>query len=268
MREAKNRCSRLNYANQFHLDLLPAVRDLERGGTAILVPDRDKKQLKPSDPKAYAEWFEREALKHIKVAMDALGVELRATVEPLEQPEAVERKAALKRALQLIKVARNVAFAERPSVAPVSIVITTLAAQMYRGESLCSDAMRSIVEQLAQRLHNRVPLVVVNPVHPEEILSECWEKEPTNYLAFQQWVDQLRRQLDALAGARGLQLAKLLREVFGDQAAARVFSDEVAAVESARVRGDIRVAPATGAIAWGAHATGMPVRRNTFYGSR
>jgi hypothetical protein len=268
MREAKNRCSRINYADPFHLDLLPAVRDAERGGTAILVPDRDKKELKPSDPKAYAEWFEREAMNRITLAMDALGIELRATVEPLEQPEAVERKAALKRTVQVIKVARNVAFAQRPDLAPASIVITTLAAQMYGGEPLCSDAMRSILDQLSRRLHSRPSLVVVNPVHPDEILSERWEKEPASYLAFRDWVDQLRRQLDDLAVARGAALAKLLREVFGDRAASSVFSEEVAAVETARGQGLLRVAPTTGAIAWGPHATGIPVRRNTFYGSR
>jgi hypothetical protein len=267
MREPKNRCSRLNYADRFHLDLLVAVPDPERGGTAILVPDREKKKLKPSDPKGYAEWFETESMMHIKVAMDTLGIELRATVEPLEQPEAVERKAALKRTVQLLKVARNVAFAKRPEIAPASVVITTLAAQMYRGEPLCADAMRSIVEQLSVRLQSSAPQPVLNPVNPGENFSERWQNEPETYLAFRAWIDGLRRQLDALTEARGAGLARLLREIFGDRAVAGVFSAEVSAVETARGQGNLRVAPATGALAWGAHATGIPVRRNTFFGS-
>src|ERR1700679_1844838 len=40
MVERKNRCIRLNYAHEFHLDILPACRDVLRGGTCIIVPDR------------------------------------------------------------------------------------------------------------------------------------------------------------------------------------------------------------------------------------
>ena len=40
MMEVKNRCIRLNYQHEFHMDILPACRDAAAGGTCLLVPDR------------------------------------------------------------------------------------------------------------------------------------------------------------------------------------------------------------------------------------
>src|SRR6266496_737735 len=39
MVERMNRCIRLNYKHQFHMDILPACHDLKNGGTCILIPD-------------------------------------------------------------------------------------------------------------------------------------------------------------------------------------------------------------------------------------
>ncbi|HZN54933.1 MAG TPA: nucleotidyltransferase, partial [Candidatus Polarisedimenticolaceae bacterium] len=49
--ERKRRCIRLNYPKNFHLDVLPARRDLIRGGTCIEVPDRELKCWMPSNPR-------------------------------------------------------------------------------------------------------------------------------------------------------------------------------------------------------------------------
>jgi len=57
MLEAKNRCWRLIYAGDFHMDIIPAIPDLERGNTAILVPDREVTDWTKSDAKGYAVWF-------------------------------------------------------------------------------------------------------------------------------------------------------------------------------------------------------------------
>ena len=51
MVEKKNRCVRLNYAHQFHLDIIPAEPDQVVGGDAIRVPDRDLRDWTPSNPR-------------------------------------------------------------------------------------------------------------------------------------------------------------------------------------------------------------------------
>jgi len=55
--EPMNRCWRINYAGEFHMDIIPAIPDHDIGEEAILVPDRDLADWTPSNPKGYAAWF-------------------------------------------------------------------------------------------------------------------------------------------------------------------------------------------------------------------
>ena len=57
MVERKNRCIRLNYANEFHMDILPAHPADMTSNTSVKVPDRKAKDWKDSNPKGYASWF-------------------------------------------------------------------------------------------------------------------------------------------------------------------------------------------------------------------
>jgi hypothetical protein len=50
----KNRVVRLTYADEFYMDILPAYTDSASGGTCILVPDRARVSLCPSNPAAAA----------------------------------------------------------------------------------------------------------------------------------------------------------------------------------------------------------------------
>ena len=91
------RCIRLNYAGDFHLDIVPAIPDLLAGGTCILVPDLDANlslhspqndRWKPSNPKGYKTWFEGRC-----VSLTTLKCS-RASVEPLPAQEDVHDKPA------------------------------------------------------------------------------------------------------------------------------------------------------------------------------
>src|SRR5262249_49139099 len=57
MLEKSDRCLRLRYAHDFCLDIISAVPDAPRGGTAILIPDRGLRSWVPSNPKGYVAWF-------------------------------------------------------------------------------------------------------------------------------------------------------------------------------------------------------------------
>jgi hypothetical protein len=62
MVERKNRCVRLNYADDFYMDILPACRDTAAGLTCIRVPDRAMKGWKGSNPIGYTDWCSRSAI--------------------------------------------------------------------------------------------------------------------------------------------------------------------------------------------------------------
>lgn len=55
MLEKLKRCIRLNYAGEFHLDILPACPDGTHNG--IVVPDRRLQCWIHSNPRGFAEWF-------------------------------------------------------------------------------------------------------------------------------------------------------------------------------------------------------------------
>src|SRR6185312_17164056 len=56
--EEKQRCWRIHYANQFHLDITPSIPNsgCHRGGE--LVPDKVLKEWKPTNPKGYIAQFD------------------------------------------------------------------------------------------------------------------------------------------------------------------------------------------------------------------
>jgi len=50
-----NRCVRVEYKDDFYLDILPACCNFDLPGTCLMVPDREVKGWKHSNPKGYAE---------------------------------------------------------------------------------------------------------------------------------------------------------------------------------------------------------------------
>lgn len=57
MVEPKNRCVRIRYANEFHLDITPAVFNPFCSQQGLYVPDREVAAWQASHPKGYVEWF-------------------------------------------------------------------------------------------------------------------------------------------------------------------------------------------------------------------
>ena len=127
--EPKNRCWRLNYAesSSFHMDITPAIHNTSCSNGGLLVPDRELSDWSPSNPAGYADWFEQRAALE-PILLFAETVALRADVAPL--PEQIRLKGPLKRIIQLCKRHRDLMFAnDTQGKAPISIILTTLAAQ-------------------------------------------------------------------------------------------------------------------------------------------
>lgn len=176
--ERMKRCLRLNYEHEFHLDILPARRDRERGSTCIEVPDTALEAWKSSNPLGYIMWFER------KCAFDAL---LKAEREqaPLPPPMPESQARVLRQVVQLMKRRRDNVFkgADR---APRSVVLTTLSATFYAGEESLTRALHQALAAIATavtRAHPRA-IEVRNPTNQEELFSESWTNDPEAYRAF------------------------------------------------------------------------------------
>ncbi|WP_218081263.1 nucleotidyltransferase domain-containing protein [Anthocerotibacter panamensis] len=57
MIERKNRCIRITYANDFHMDILPAIPDNLGHSGYLSVPDGKAQDWKPSCPEGFRDWF-------------------------------------------------------------------------------------------------------------------------------------------------------------------------------------------------------------------
>jgi Second Messenger Oligonucleotide or Dinucleotide Synthetase domain len=215
----KNRCIRIEYKDEFWLDILPACRDDHNGGTCIQVPDRDLQHWKPSNPIAYADWF-KNASRRIVVKFSDSRRELiiaEATVEPLPVLQATEEKTLLQLVVQLLKRWRDIHYANS-DYPPISIVLTTLAADLYTGEQSISTALLEVVDGIVARLDAAHAqgrrLAVPNPVHFEEDFSERWDSRPEAYLAFNDGMRKFAEAWRAVCTTHG-NPGKLAKGVFG-----------------------------------------------------
>ena len=260
MVERMNRCIRLNYARQFHMDILPACKDPEKGGTYILVPDRKLGAWSPSNPKGFAVWFEGQARQ----------VFVRQMLEkaaPLPIPETAQQKLPLKLCVQLLKRWRDTHFSNDPSVA-ISVVLTALAGQVYRGEQSVSRAMEGILVEISVLIQSSWPrLVVQNPKNAEEDLSERWDDNPKGYAEFVSGITEFGEQWKALSQTRGIdRVTRALEHLFGENVAKRVVEKQARDIEAARALNELGMKKGSGIVTSVLSGSVVPIPRNTFYG--
>lgn len=259
--ERKKRCIRVNYANSFHLDILPACPDIDKGNGCLLVPDRQIQGWKPSNPKGYAEWIERRAYSHI--------MKREAHIEPLPDHETAQEKAPLKQIIQLIKRWRDVAYANIMDQAPISIVLTTLAGQHYTGETSISAGLSGILQRIvAQTRSEGHFLEVRNPANPDEVLSEKWRTTPSLYTSFTQGVQGFSNIWTPLCSATGIPaITKTLEHLFGEELAKTVIAERAEGMQLERNAGHLQVQSGSGLIGAIGSMKGIPIQRNTFHGA-
>ncbi|WP_337288907.1 nucleotidyltransferase [Candidatus Methylomirabilis sp.] len=262
MLERKKRCIRVNYANEFHLDILPACPDPSSGTTCVVVPDRDVRGWKPSNPKGYAAWFESRA--------KTFEVYLAEHQEPLPSQEPVEMKAPLKRVVQLIKRWRDLKYADDQKIAPISIVLTTLAAEHYGGQQSTSEALAGILAGIVASIPPRNQrLLVLNPKNTKEDLSEKWDENPDAYEAFVSGIIAFHQSWQDIARGRGIpSVSATLRDLFGEDLTKSVVKEQAESIQKARSEQRLHMQKSTGILSGLTTAGSVSVRSNTFYGSQ
>ena len=128
------RCWTLDYPRQFHMDVLPAIPNFERPPSGILLTDTELRAWQRSNPIRYADWFYDRMKVIFREKRAALAESLRLSIEEVPQWRV---KTPLQRVVQLLKRHRDLYFQQDQDDKPVSIIITTLAAQAYRIRPTC-----------------------------------------------------------------------------------------------------------------------------------
>ena len=223
----------------------------------VVVPDCAAEDWKDSNPRGYALWFEHMA--------EEARAKFKRNVEPLPAQDAYDDLATLKRAVQLIKRYRDVAFEKTPNLKPISIVLTTLAAQHYDGQQSVNEAVRGILDGIIASIPAHGRLRVHNPTNKLEDLSERWE-EPALYSAFVSGMKEFRARWAELNQQRGIpNVTATLEKMFGERIAKDVVGDYMKALDESRISGGLGIEKGSGVIT-SAYSSGSSIPRNTFDG--
>jgi len=262
MSESKSRCVRLNYKGDFHLDVVPGCMVVVYDDKLIDIPDQKSKIWLRSCPKGYQSWFidiaNRVELTFLEKAFSANKVEI----------EEYSKKKPLQRAVQLIKMDRNIYFNENPENAPASIILTTLAAQFYDGQPSISETFEGIISKIRnhiQTLYIIKPFKLPNPVNPSENLADVWDDKPELYRHFIAFIEQLYSDWQELKESHGIEKeAELMKGMFGENPYIKAMEAKADVVNKRRGNG-LGILP-SGVMIGHKIEKSLPVKPNTFYG--
>ena len=262
--EEKDRCWRLGYADEvnFHVDALPCIPEAEAvilslmsmgvpaelARRAIAIADRRHPHydqitsaLLSSNPRGFAKWFELRARQ-------AADLRLRQLVEKklyasVDDVPPYEWKTPLQGAIQIFKRHRDVMFHKNSAAAPISMIITNLAAHAYRGETDLETALTNLVQGMPQYVKPSRPQVP-NPANPAEDYADKWARNPALEASFWLWHTQLKIDIGNLTTLfSGKDLATEVRNIF----AVELAQDEIRAFAQENQRTRV-VLPATPAL--------------------
>lgn len=259
--EEKNRCWRIVYAGEFHMDILPGRPDPRFAhGTALLVPDKELAAWKETDPKGYATWFAERSRLSI-----AASKGIRADVEAPPPSPHISTKTPLQLAVQILKRHRDLSLGHDED-APISIIITTLAASAYVGQDSVFDTLRYLILRMPSFIETDAAgqAVVRNPVNPLENFADKWREAPRKKQRFFEWLQVARHDLDRLSSTSLPDAVKALAPLVGERAGSEAVRRYGARIHDQRTTG-LRALAATGALGV-TSAQARPIPRQTFFG--
>jgi len=261
MLQEKSRCWTLNYARDFHLDIIPAKPKFPRTNlTPIYITDKELRLWLESDPKGFIAWFELR--KALRIAAFASG-SLRANVEPAPEQEDSNKKAPLQIAIQILKRHRDVTFQGRDD-APISVIITTLAGHAYQQESSVLESLRTLIARMPACIdRSQGYACVANPTNAAENFADKWRTHPERERGFYEWNGKARKDLEKLCAATGIENVRTaLAPFLGIKRADIVLNRMAEKINRERARG-LKVDTKTGLVGV---SCGIVVPRANFYG--
>lgn len=222
--EPKHRCWRLEYQDDlsFHMDIVPCIpadevlrksilESMRKSGlddfvagsasqTTVSITDDRHGGFKHicsnwniSNPEGYAQWFEyRMNPQQTRILLEKAQV---------DNVPLFKKKTPLQRVIQLLKRHRDNWSKDNPDSKPISIIITTLAAMAYNGETDIVAAFGNVLEKMGGLVSPTKPRVP-NPVDPAEDFADRWYRSDCVHLRleenFNSWFLQAQKDFQHL----------------------------------------------------------------------
>jgi hypothetical protein len=257
-RSEGKRCWTLHYPREpFHIDILPALPDVEGRDNAILLTDKDLREWQHSNPIDYASWFHgrmrQEFIQAMAKQMDVADV-----------PD-WKVKTTLQRTVQALKRHRDMLFFERSQDRPASIIITTLAAKAYSTGGTLYEVLLDVTTRMPGLVERRNGVYwVANPVQPEENFADRWRTHPGRDRSFFEWMEQAQADFGGYGADLGVdRMLEKIAKSFGEGPANRAGEALGSGLSRAREAGLLGMGAGTGLLGT---ATRRPVPQHTFHG--
>jgi len=261
MLEELKRGWRINYKDEFHLDITPAIPHNIKGEW---VPDSKLQNWKASNPREYAIWFNKIAEQlpnFLKITKDSITFAFEHSIEDF--PENDNNKPVLKRFIQIMKRHRDLMF-KNDDNKPISIIITTLATHSYNEcikdhnydneLELFYDVIKNMPKYI--KIDNSKEYKILNPTHKEENFAEKWNEDSTKKIAFDTWHKRLLQDIKLLKEIYGIdKIFSNLEEVFGNDFVKQIEENYMNHIHDSRKQEVLSTS-------FGIYS----VKKNTFYG--
>ena len=259
---SSRRCWTLRYPDEgFHMDVLPAAPADTLPN--IRLTDQTISDWMYSNPVGYAGWFRARSEELLSlIAKEAR----RANVAEVPIWRV---RSTLQRLVQVLKWHCAGYFAGRPDDKPPSILITTLAAHAYAGETDLFTAALHAVRQMGEFVEQRDSRWwVANPAEPRENFADKWNDYPSRARDFRAWLAEITSVLDAIDQLSGQGIHKVVDRMEEDFAARGLIRKAAQQLGTRNL--EIREAGGLGVTSSGllTTGTGTSIRQHRFYGGQ
>lgn len=232
LQEEGKRCWTLKYADeaQYHMDILPAIEDITY--------DKDKKlkitnkdeisniyTFTTTNPEAYFEWFNEKQKEEKRRLVESFAVQNNKNIE--EVPD-YKVKTTLQVVLQILKRYRDKKFENNLENKPISIILTTIMAQIYTGENNVYELIKKFSNNYYKYIKIKDGIEwVENPVNSEENFADKWQIHPERKEAFKFFVSELKNDIvnnTFITSGDLFEESKSYKEMFGTKIVEKAYA--------------------------------------------
>ena len=249
LQEEGKRCWMLKYADevQYHMDILPAIEDITY--------DKDKKlkitnkdeisniyTYTTTNPEAYFEWFNEKQKEEKRRLVESFAVQNNKNIE--EVPD-YKVKTTLQVALQILKRYRDKKFENNLENKPISIILTTIMAQIYTGENNVYELIKKFSNNYYKYIKIKDGIEwVENPVNSEENFADKWQIHPERKEAFKFFVSELKNDIvnnTFITSGDLLEESKSYKEIFGTKIVEKAYASIGKQAKTLRENGNMYI---------------------------
>lgn len=226
------RCWTIQYSEglNYHVDILPVIESENYKNSKVLKMTNKVNnfyEYLPTNPEKYAEWFWDKCKNERKKLEEEYSFKNKVDIKDV--PEWA-RKTKLQRAVQLLKRYRDICFLDNPEIKPISIILTTLLAEMYTGDESLIELITKFANDFMKYINKdeKQNFVIANPVNPDENFADKWQIYPERQKAFFDFTVSLKENLidsKILREGDRIEVAKEYSKIFGESVVKDAFKN-------------------------------------------